>query len=291
MAANIVDYKCEIQGAGTITPEIAKELNLVFPDAYIKSEYLQKVGKHLQAEHGLSYVHLPLCHTIEADAMGAIINCGDENFGPRAGGYSINDADQILELKDIDFTVGRIAECLDACKKLSEEGIPVLFDVSGPFNILSPMMDLKIAFKAFRKRKDVIDHLYAYLERNLLNFIDELVKAGVTMISYADSAGAVSILGPDLTERVTREFVHPFLKKAQERVEGKAVLVICPKTSLALIGCELATWGEVKVAEGDVIYQKALPCAVGKAQMVGEACVKDPKHICPNGMMRTLVLQ
>ena len=290
MAANIVDYKCEIQGAGTITPEIAKELNLVFPDAYIKSEYLQKVSKYLMNEHGLSYPHLPLCHTIEADAMGAIINCGDENFGPRAGGYSITDADQIMELKDMDFTVGRIAECLDACEQLSKEG-PVLMDISGPFNILSPMMDLKIAFKAFRKRKDVIDHLYAYLERNLLSFIDELVKRGVTMISYADSAGAVSILGPDLTERVTREFVHPFLKKAQERVAGKALLVICPKTSLALIGCEVAEWGEVKVADEDTPYQKALPLAVGKATMVGEACVKDPKHICPNGVMRTLILK
>ena len=291
MAADIKVYKCQIQGAGTITPEIAEKLELVFPDAYIKSEYLQKVAKYLQAEHNYPYAHLPLCHTIEADAMGAIINCGDANFGPRAGGYAITDAEQILEMKDIDFTQGRIKECLDACEAMVKEGKPVMFDISGPFNILSPLMDLKIVFKAFRKRKDIIDHLYAYLERNLLAFVQELLNVGVTIISYADSAGCVSILGPDMTERVTREFVHPFLKKAQELCKGKALLSLCPKTTYALLGCELAEWGEVKVGEGNMTYQQALLAAVGKAEVMGEACIKDEIYVVNNGTVKTVVIK
>ena len=288
--ANIVDYKCETQGAGTVTPELAEKLSLVFPDAYLKSEYLQKVTLQQREDNGTKYARLPLCHTLEADAMGAIINYGDANFGPRAGGYALTDPEQLLTLKDIDFSTGRIAEHLDAAEKLQQAGVPVQMDITGPITIFSTLIDLKHLFKAFRKRPDIIEALFAYLERNLLAFMAECRKRGVKLFSYGDSAGGVTILGPDLTERITREFTLPLLKKMEQMLGGDGIVALCPKTTFALIGTELAQWGELDLGEA-MSYQDGVVAALGKTTFVGETCIKNFGYRLDKGIIRTVVLK
>ncbi len=287
--ANIVDFQCVPQGAGTVTPEIAEKLSLEFPDAYVKSESLQKVALYLKEEYGTSYARLPLCHTVEADAMGGIINYGNASYGPRAGGYALTDPEQLLSLKDIDFSSGRIAEHLDAVEKLQQAGVPAQMDLTGPITIFSTLIDLKHVFKAFRKRPDIVEFLYAYLERNLLAFVDECLKRGVTLFSYGDSAGGVNILGPDLLERITREFTVPFLKKVEEKLAGKAIMAFCPKTTFALIGCQLAQWGELDLG-GPMTYQDGVVAALGKTTFVGETCIKNYGYMLEKGIIRTVNL-
>ena len=63
---------------------MTRELDLKFPDAYMQHETMAALSKALKRHDGASFCELPFCHTVEAEAMGGIINYGNEKTGPRA---------------------------------------------------------------------------------------------------------------------------------------------------------------------------------------------------------------
>lgn len=286
----IVDFKCTYLNEGGLNEEIAERLQLVFPDAHLQSETMCRIALALKEEYGAPFCTLPFCHTVEGDAMGGKVNYGDAVYGPRAGGYVCTAVEELLELKDIDFESGRIAEVLNAAKTLSQNGETVALEVCGPFTILNVLIDAKPLFKALRKQPDMFSKIFDYVSRNLLEYISRAVECGVSIISYADSAGGVNILGPKITEAVVDEFIYPFLTRALEIMDGKALMVLCPKTTLALIGTEKAGWGTLELGR-EMGYREGCLAAVGKTKMVGETCLKNSAYKLSDGTIRTVILK
>ncbi len=287
--AVLQDHPCQLRHDSCITPEVAKALDLRFPDAYRRADCLAEACKYIRKQDGLGYCHLPMCHTLEGDAMGANINYGNENFGPRAGTYVYDKPEDLLSLPDMDFGSGHMAQLLEACETLTAEGEHIMYDVDGPFTTLGTLIDMKHLFKAFRSKPEIVSFLYAHLERNLLAYVEELVSRGVTLLSYADSSGSVGILGPKLCEQVLRDFTVPFLKKAIAQIRGRALIVLCPKTSHALIALGLASWEPVAL-EKPMSYQDGILASVGKVEMLGESCVKNQTYFLQDGMISNLQL-
>ena len=83
---------------------------------------MARLSKALKEHDGAAFCELPFCHTVEAEAMGGIVNYGNERTGPRAGEYICHSVEELLELPSIDFEKGRIHEVLLACRQLREEG-------------------------------------------------------------------------------------------------------------------------------------------------------------------------
>ncbi|SFE58129.1 ASKHA domain-containing protein [Peptostreptococcus sp. D1] len=106
-----------------------------------------------------TFCELPFCHTVEAEAMGGIVNYGDEKSGPRAKEYICTKPEEILELKEIDFNSGRIFEVLEACKILGEQGEDVVLEVAGPFTIMNVLIVPVYVFKALFLYKRKVFHL------------------------------------------------------------------------------------------------------------------------------------
>ena len=118
---DIKDFNCTYDNSAGIRSEVTEGLGLTFPDAYTHCDTMVTLSKVLKEKDKAVICELPFCHTLEAEAMGGIINLGNEIAGPRAGGYVCTDVEEILNLPDMDFTKGRIQETLLACKKLREE--------------------------------------------------------------------------------------------------------------------------------------------------------------------------
>ena len=149
---DIKDFNCTYDNSAGIRSEVTEGLGLTFPDAYTHCDTMVTLSKMLKEKDKAVICELPFCHTLEAEAMGGIINLGNEIAGPRAGGYVCTDVEEILNLPDMDFTKGRIQETLLACKKLREEGEHVVFEVAGPFTILNVLIDARYVFKGMRKK-------------------------------------------------------------------------------------------------------------------------------------------
>ena len=128
----IQDFQCTYRNVSGIRKEVTERTNLTFPDAYKHAETMAELSEILRQCDQTPFCELPFCHTVEAEAMGGIINYGNEKTGPRAGEYLCSDMEEILKLPEIDFEKGRIREVLKACRLLHEKGEHIVFEVSGP---------------------------------------------------------------------------------------------------------------------------------------------------------------
>jgi len=286
----IKDFKCTYDNSVGISEEVTSKLNLKFPDAYMHSDTMVMLAKALKEVDNASFCALPFCHTVEAEAMGGIVNYGNEKIGPRAKDYICTKPEELLELKEMDFSKGRIHELLLACQVLRQEGENVVLEVAGPLTILNVLIDARYVFKALRKQPDLMKKVFWKIGNELLKYIVEAQKYGVNMISYADSSGGVNILGPKLAEQIVNDFTYEFLQKLSQITTDDAIVLLCPKTTFALMGTDKAEFVDVKLS-GPMKYGEACSYMIGKEKFLGQMCIKNIDYTLENGICKGVRLK
>ena len=285
----IKDFNCTYDNSAGINGEVTAKLNLTFPDAYLHHETMAELSKALKEHDGAAFCELPFCHTVEAEAMGGLVNYGNDKTGPRAKEYICTKPEELLELPAIDFTTGRIHEVLLACRELRDQGEHVVLQVSGPFTILNVLIDARYVFKGMRKQPEVMKKVFWKLGDEILRFMEEAKKYDVDLISYADSSGGVNILGPKMAEQVVEDFTYEFLKKAEALADDKTMILLCPKTSFALLGTGHAKFKDYLIDSG-THYGEACIQMVGKAKFAGQMCIKNVGYQLESGIFKELQL-
>ena len=145
---------------------------------------------------------------------------------------------------------------------------------SSDLTILNVLMDAGLVFRFLRKQPEKMQQIFDKFAEELLRFIKKALEYQVNIISYADSSGGLNILGPKNTQYVMEHFSYPFLKRAQEAVEGKAQIFLCPKTSYALLGTDKMIWEEIPIPEPMKYVDGAL-LVKDHAPIVGQVCIKN----------------
>lgn len=319
----IQDFPCAPDGAGDIGREAVHRLHLALPDIHRKAEPMALAAQACKDDKGAEFCVLPFCHTVEAEAMGGLICYGDEIAGPRGREYVCHTLEELSDLPAIDFEKGRIHEVLLACRLLKEEKERVVLQISGPFTILNLLIDAGIVYRAMRKRPEFMKEVFGKVGNEILRFMEAARSCGVDIISYADSAGGVNILGPKLAEQIVKDFTYGFLKQAESRLEKKVLVHLCPKTVYALIGAGYARYEEIRLPalERDtgstlmyasqagelcpgrgagesavwpsghfVKYGEACVEMIGKVQFAGQMCIKHAEHKLENGRFQAVKL-
>ena len=288
--ADIKDFRCTYANSAGINEEVTKKLNLTFPEAYLHWDTMAAISLALKETDGAGFCELPFCHTVEAEAMGGIVNFGNEKIGPRAKEYICTKPEELLNLKEMDFSQGRLHEVLLACQHLRKNGENVVLEIAGPFTILNVLMDIKYVFKGMRKQPELMKQVFWKIGNQLLDYIKDAQKYGVNMISYADSSGAVSIIGPAMAEQVVESFTDEFVKKAEALIGEEAVLLLCPRTTLALIGTDKAEFVDVALPE-PMRYGEACAWMIGKEKILGQMCIKNINYTLKNGICKAVRLK
>lgn len=285
----IKDFKCTYDNSAGISSEVTKGLQLEFPDAYMHQDTMAVLSKALKEHDGAAFCELPFCHTVEAEAMGGIINYGNDKAGPRAKEYICKTPEELLNLPEINLSSGRIREVLLACRSLREQGEHVVLQVSGPFTILNVLIDAKYVFKAMRKQPELMKQVFWKLGGEILKFMKEAQKYGVDIISYADSSGGLNILGPKMSEQVVEEFTYDFLKLVRKEIGMETLILLCPKTTFALLGTEKAVLKDIPLS-GAMEYGSACIEVIGKAEFAGQMCIKNIHYMLETGNIKEVKL-
>lgn len=288
--ANIKDFKCTYDNMSECCPEIAEELGLAFPDAYLHAETMAMLSKVNKEKNGAAACLLPFCHTVEAEAMGGIITLGNEIAGPRAKEYVYTDYTELVNLPEIDLTKGRLHEVLLACQMLRVRGEHVALEVSGPITILNVLIDTNHIFRGMRKNPAFMKIVFDKIGDQILKYVKEAKKYGVDIISYADSAGGVNILGPQMAEQMVEDFTYDFIKKLQGLADENMIIVLCPKITFALLGTDTAKLEDVELS-GPMSYGRGCIESIGKAKIVGQQCIKNIKCRLSTGKIKEVVLK
>ncbi len=286
----IKDFHCTYDNSVGMNEEVTKGLGLTFPDAYMHCDSMVKLSKALKEHDGASFCELPFCHTVEAEAMGGIINYGNALTGPRAKEYICMSVEELLELPEIDFSQGRIYEVLLACKELRKQGEHVVLQVSGPFTILYVLIHAKYVFMGVRKKPDIMKEVFWKFGDQILKFMEEAKKYDVDLISYADSSGGVNILGPKMAEQVVEDFTYEFLKKVEALVDDQTLILLCPKTTFALLGMEKVILEDRKLS-GPMSYGQGCIEMIGKAKFAGQMCIKNVGYQLENAVFKEVRLK
>ena len=76
--SDMKDFKCTYANSVGISEEVTEKLSLTFPDAYLHWDTMAQVALALKETDGAGFCELPFCHTVEAEAMGGLVNYGNE---------------------------------------------------------------------------------------------------------------------------------------------------------------------------------------------------------------------
>lgn len=282
--------ECHFDHTTVSVREAADTLQLKLPDAYQDRSSMALLAREIKRQERAPFCVLPFCHTLEAEAMGGQIRLGNEMAGPRGGAYIAKSVQELLELPSIDYKKGRIREVLAAARILREQGEQVVLQISGPFTIMSVLIDLKYVFKMLRKEPEMITNLYRKFQTELTAYIKEACDCGIEFISYADPAAGEDILGPIMASQVAEGFTHPFLNRAEAVMKNKALMILCPKTSGILCETKRAESFPI-VLPKPVTYGEACMKALGKAAFTGQVCMKNPSCELKDGVLKGIRLR
>ena len=288
--SEIREYKCTYSNSVGISAEVTEGLGLEFPDAYMHSDTMQILAKAIKAHDDADFCLLPFCRTVEAEAMGAVLNYGDANTGPRAGDPICESCEDVLALPDVDVTKGRMSEVLDACAKLKAEGETVCLEVTGPFTMLNALMEPRKVFKAYRKDHEGMVKVLEKLGASLLEYIEAGKEAGVDVIIFSDSAGAPELLGPKFMTQAVEDFYHPFLKKIEGLMDESCIFLLCPKFAYAVIDTGYGEFRDHQLEEG-TDFLKAMLQMKGEVKIAGQVCIKNIGVRLANGRFREIILK
>ncbi len=287
---SIKEFQCTYENASGINGEITKDLGLTFPDAYLKAESIAVLAKAIKEYEGADFCELPFCHVLEAEAMGASINYGDEKSVPRRAEYLYKKAEQLKDLPEMDFTSGRMYETLKACRILKDRGERVVFEITGPFSMLNVMMDVAYMFKELRKHKEDMVSALKFIGTQIIRYVDELQKYGVDVIQYADAICSVSILGEETVAEMMEVFTFGLIREMRDHIQGDTMLLLCPKTTFALLGTEKAVLKDVPLS-APMRFGPACLEMLGKVRIGGQMCIKNIEYELKNGLFKEVVLQ
>ena len=273
-----------------ITPEVTAGLDITFPEVHRDPAMMARLALAIKRHDGSAFCEMPFCHTVEAEAMGGSVNLGDACAGPRAREYMTESIEDILKLPAVDYSKGRAADVLLACQKLHEAGEHVVLDLSGPFTILNVLIDVKFVFRAMRRNPELMREIFWKIGEEQLRYAKEAITHGVEIISYADSAGGLNIIGPKMAEEVEEGFTCGFVKRLSEVTAKNALLLLCPKTSFALVGMERAEFLD-RPLSAPMSFGEACVESVGKIGIAGQTCIKDINFRLETGTIKEVVLK
>lgn len=286
----IRDYDCKPEDSDQEMLEVIQKYALPIPEIYTERDQIIRFALLEKEESPKPYCTIPFDHTLEAEALGGSVRYGSDTSGPRAKEPVCKSLEELQSLPEIDFSNGRIGEVLSACRSLREQGEEVLFQMSGPLTIWNTLTDLKYVLKGIRKSPEQMEALFRKTGQELLRLLEELKKAGVRMVSYADSAGSLMILGPKSMEWMTRVFTDPFLQRAADILGENMAMILCPKTAFAMTGTGLAREACLELP-GEMTYQEACVYAVGKAKFPAQMCINRSRTVIKTGKLVTIEIK
>lgn len=281
---------CGHRDGGGLDPQLAAELGLGFPESHYEAQSMSRMAVATMEKNRARLAMLPFCCTVEAEALGAEINLGNAEIGPRPGEFVYQSLAEFLDAgRKIDLNAGRLAAVVKACEITVASGHKVAVEVSGPLSILSGLMELSRVVKAWRKDERLMGQAFQSLGVQIIRYAQALKKAGASIISYADPIAASHIIGPKYSRSLAQSFLATFLERLKTELQGRPVH-LCPNTARLLIDCDLGQWNPISLRP-EVSYQEGCLELAGRVDFLGQVCLKRRGFYPPAGIINEFKLK
>lgn len=230
---NNLEFICSNDDNESIPETIRQKLGLTFRDVHCDGGRMALLSQNMKAYNKDTICRVPFSNTVEAESLGAGVKFSEDNLQARIGEYRINDIRDVYGLKGMDFESKSIRSTINAVGHLKDMGETVCLQVEGPFTIASQLMESTLFYKSLLKEKEAMEYLFGIIQAGILEYVELAVSSGASVISYADPAGTLDILGPAMYKRSSGPLNCGILGKIAESLEN-AVVHVCGRTSSSL---------------------------------------------------------
>ncbi|HWQ73983.1 MAG TPA: uroporphyrinogen decarboxylase family protein [Syntrophomonas sp.] len=214
--------------------DVMKATGHTLPNAHSDWRLMSSLAEDVQKLTGFENIGIPFCMTVEAEALGSMINFGTLECEPKI------DMERFAGVEDVEYMpIGAIAKSpragvvIQSVAELSKHcpDIPVIGSVTGPISTAASIVDPMTFLKQLRKNREISHRVVDYVTDQLIDYVRLLVENGASVISIADPTATGEILGP----RFFEDFAVPYLNKlalAVHELDIPVIIHICGDVSM-----------------------------------------------------------
>ena len=276
----LVDYPCKNREFAGLLLSDPAPLGLTVPDLYRKAEDMVRMIRAQKAEHG-SICRIPMDSIALSENLGASVLYDTSPTGPRKKEDVLASVKEALDLPAVDPARGRMGEIMKGIRMLKDQGEIPVFSAHGLFDTLNFMIDIQKIVMEFSMDPELFQQVSNRIRGDILTACLAAEEAGARAITFEDGSGGLSLLGPKFVKRAVKIFHYPMMKDFANHLRPDTVVIMCPKISFMLTGCDKAefvtketpapekSWLENYVADPDIRFAGSL-CNKDLGEAAGE---------------------
>ena len=193
--------------------EIMENSGCLWPEAHLNAEKMAGLAYALNEAQGFENYGVPFCMTVEAEAMGAVIDMGSLLVEPHVVDSPLNSVDEIDKLQPLDINKGRVKVVLDAIKILKDKNteVPIVGNITGPISTAGTLVDMAVLLKEFRKKTEKAHEFMTKVTEEIIKYAKAEAASGADVICISEPSGTGEILGPKFFREYTVKYVNMIL--------------------------------------------------------------------------------
>ena len=181
--------------------ELLELENLDFASLHSNAGELARAAIAIARHTGFECVGLPLCATVEAEALASTITPGGRRTEPRVAKERYLSIDEVTTI-DIDAALekARVPVLIEAVAIASEDApeMPVIANVLGPVTLAASLVEPTALLRAMIDKPVQVHALLEQLRQFLSLLIGRLAVAGADVVAIHEDVGDPKSVGPRL---------------------------------------------------------------------------------------------
>ncbi len=261
-----VDRPPVVGVTSVITPELMRTAGTSWPDAHRDPELMVRGGSAAHVLCGLESVKTPFDMVIEAEALGAEVDYGNEENPPKVRAPFLEDPSD-LNFDDTLFQRGRFGVALEAirlARKRYGETVPVISSGVGPFTLAGVLFGVETLLVWMIEEPEKVEAALQKTTRLVGRYITQQYAAGAHFVQIGEPSASGDLISPAQYQTHIAGF-HRELVSGTDRALG---IHICGNITRQLPHLAAIGFGGVSFdAKTDV--QAARAHLKGKAALIG----------------------
>lgn len=208
---------------------VMEETGHTLPLGHVDGSAMSELARDVAQFTGFENIGVPFCMTVEAHALGSLVDLGDLGSEPKIANERFSAVSEafVPEIDDVS-KLGRIGAVADAVARLAavERDVPIVGNLTGPISTAASLVDPMNFLKDLRKDPDDAHRLLEEIADFLVAYARLLVVRGATLISIGDPTATAEILGPKMFEEYAVRYLNRIVDGIHA-VGATAIVHIC----------------------------------------------------------------
>jgi [methyl-Co(III) methanol-specific corrinoid protein]:coenzyme M methyltransferase len=221
--------------------EVLAQAGLDFSSIHADGTAMGRAAVAVARASGFENVGLPLCATVEAEALGSEVAPADDRTEPRIARERYASIHEVgtLELEAA-LDRGRIPALLEAVAVASEEApeLPLIVNLLGPVTLAGSLVEPTALLTAMRTAPEQVHALLDQLDRFIATLAGRAAVLGADLVAIHEDVGDPKSIGPRqfaaFTGRHLKAVVSALRAPVSRVAAGHEPPCVCP-------GCRLPT--------------------------------------------------